>query len=267
MTTPAEYAFILAYKCWLETDAHYLDLLRGKALTKPKFDEVGLKYGITRNIKIVNVSNYIAMVNGIGPKISYGVGINLTQRAYLLAVDIQNFTACPPGNNLTTSATSKFSWFIWPDNWTMFDKFVAGAVLGASNSNSISRFLKFYLTLEQRGWTSILTCVRNKISQRNPLYKFDILLAERTIDKYLWLSYCHSKGNFTQIQKSLDNFIFALPNCLGEEVRATSLAIAPCLNSGKLLHPVTEDEKKERAGEALLIEKRLEGLMNGSVDE
>jgi hypothetical protein len=152
------------------------------------------------------------------------------------------------GERKINSAYSKLTWFLRPEDWTMFDKFVNSAVLRRNQSNmkecyeNISKF-----------WDENSSALSKKASD----HKFNPLLGLRVFDKFL---FCHGIGlygphhskegdagqmypertrceifkskNVSNLHRRLNLMIDAFPQCTARRLR--DLAEEVCEDLGKI---------------------------------
>ena len=87
---------------------------------------------------------------------------------------------------LPVSYASKLSWFFAPDDWTVFDNYVANAMGAKGNAKSgetsASRMINYYKKLQCAGFQGVV----NRVSVNLAAAKLSYLPAERIIDIYLW---------------------------------------------------------------------------------
>ncbi|MDD2875821.1 MAG: hypothetical protein PHT60_01175 [Acidiphilium sp.] len=81
------------------------------------------------------------------------------------------------------SATTKFMWFLKPDNWTVFDRFAANG-LGIPQANPQARMPNFYKAIISAGipliWTEMQDFIQNSDLPSIPAPRiFDQFLMER----------------------------------------------------------------------------------------
>ena len=147
------------------------------------------------------------------------------------------------GGRQPISAATKVLWFLRPRGWTMFDRWAALGVLGR-HANNLKCMEDFYKTLEDRGFDACLQSLREEL-QGSP---FGAQLAERVIDKYLFLVGFSRKGaeqpsdadselsGGIAASRYQDGFLQALPS----ELRAQITATAGKLNGFKALQGLCE---------------------------
>ncbi|MBZ7924364.1 hypothetical protein LAC81_26925 [Ensifer adhaerens] len=126
------------------------------------------------------------------------------------------------GNNSErqlASALSKLSWFMHPEGWTIFDKYVGAAVIGQDGSG-LAQMSAFYQKLAP-SWEA-----RSKeVCGAAELAGFHPFLGYRIIDKYL---YCHGLGMYRE------------PG----QVRKTFRLIAASTLEDKLSRPAVEEHRR-----------------------
>lgn len=91
------------------------------------------------------------------------------------------------------SALSKLSWFMGPNDWTVFDKYVGAAVLRKQGAGC-SQMQAFYSSI-----TADWPPVSQAICAAAEGVKFNPLLGLRIIDKYL---FCHGLGMYDEVETS-----------------------------------------------------------------
>jgi hypothetical protein len=95
--------------------------------------------------------------------------------------------AVEPKRRALASALSKLTWFLNPEDWTIFDKYVSAAVLRRGGAG-VDQMEKFYGDLS-KGWPDTLRKVEQEVVGRG----LDQWLASRIVDKYLFY---HGVGMF-----------------------------------------------------------------------
>ncbi len=85
------------------------------------------------------------------------------------------------------SALSKLTWFLNPEDWTIFDKYVSAAVSRCGGAG-VGLMEKFYEDLSKE-WSGTLNGIEEELKHRG----FDCWLASRIVDKYLFY---HGVGMF-----------------------------------------------------------------------
>lgn len=216
---PATSAFLVAYKWWLEQDVYFLSVLNGQPgnLNCETLRLIVNKYGASRSMKLKERNQYVTLISQINQA-------GMVSRAQQIADALANHD--PPA----VSAVTKVQWFIRPRGWTMYDKQASDAVLGPGNQPATVRMLAFYRSLHDRGWEKLLRKIR-KILRMNG---FDPLLAERTVDKFLWLTPV-DPGAEQQARHTA--FLQALPAELVERINCTSAQIKIILDQSAIRHP------------------------------
>lgn len=106
----------------------------------------------------------------------------LSDRARRCLKIAQKLRADRHTDKLQASAITKFSWFSEPADWTVYDRFVARAI-GATGKNTETRVLKFYATLEARGFPELARRVQADLDDCAPLP----LVGARVLDKLMML--------------------------------------------------------------------------------
>lgn len=92
-----------------------------------------------------------------------------------------------PKKRSLASALSKLTWFLNPEDWTIFDKYVSAAVLRRDGAG-VEQMKAFYDRLSN-DWSSTLHGIETELKNRG----FDHWLGSRIIDKYLFY---HGVGMF-----------------------------------------------------------------------
>ena len=140
------------------------------------------------------------------------------------------------------SALSKLTWFLSPEDWTIFDKFVGVAVLRKSTTSG-KQMGSYYSTLA-KNWNE----VSSGLCQAAENHGLNPLLGYRIADKYL---FCHGVGMFDpatgkldgastlrekakhpsvlSLRKSLSATEKVLSQHMGHRLRAISAEVAPIL--------------------------------------
>lgn len=220
---PVTYAFLAAYKWWLEHDAYFLGVLYGQpgVLDSARLEDVLRTYGAARSIPLDERPDYINLIANS----QQAENMALVERANLIAAALGNL------ERPAVSAFTKVSWFIWPAGWTMFDSHASQAVLGHASGAVIPRMRRFYAALAARGWGDLILSARAVLNQNG----FDERLAERMIDKYLWLQTPRADAAVQQARH--EAFRNALPQDLIDRIAAVEAGVAPLLQNANLLHP------------------------------
>lgn len=108
-------------------------------------------------------------------------------------------------------------WFLQPHGWTMFDNLAAqGLGIGYKNNNQ-RRMLKFYETLNDRGFEAVAAAIGVQIDGG----AFDFLWPERILDKYLMQ---HGRGEMVNLEKNRELACYLL--VLRADERAGLVALA-----------------------------------------
>lgn len=117
------------------------------------------------------------------------------------------------------SALSKLSWFVHPEGWTMFDKYVGAAIIGKDGSG-LAQMSAFYQKLAP-SWQacSVEICSTTKSAGFHPY------LGYRIIDKYF---FCHGLGMYSEP---------------GQGRKTTGLIASSNLEE-KLTRPAVEDHRR-----------------------
>jgi hypothetical protein len=227
---PHHYAFVLAYKCWLECDAHYHASLRGNAsaLDADWLRHIGRIYLFNRNVAEGAEAPLIDAVVHAGQ----GNDMNIEERAARLSNSLRRRGVT------SASAASKLSWFIWPSGWTMYDRLAREAVIGVRTEPALEKFERFYVALAMRGWNDLLSQVRQCIREGH----METMLAERTIDKFLMLN-SYSESAREQLVAALNNFLKALPGDLRDTIVHVDEQISTILVASQLLHRNTATDR------------------------
>lgn len=256
MSVAADYAFPLAYQWWLYVDFGYLQTINGKAfkLDGPLVREIAESYDVGRTIGGATKADADLAAGALAGMIrtsGAGDGMTLIERAARSAHALER-----KGTDLSRSpisAITKISWFVWPDGWTMFDSLTSKAVLGRSSSQ-VSHMERFYAALQVRGWLDVLRRVRERI--RAP---FDRRMAERVLDKYLFLSGLESARRKRTVA-SIDGFVAALPADLRDSVQEQCEAISDCMGGDCLLHRDTDTDMRTLNAKVAELRSFKEGL-------
>lgn len=225
---PATYAFLVAYKWWLEHDAYFLGVLHGQpgVLNPANLHDILRTYGAARSMPLDQRADYINLIANF----QQAQNMALVGRADMIAATLGN------RERPAVSAFTKVSWFIWPTGWTMFDSYASQAVLGHDNGAVMPRMCRFYAALAERGWGDLILGIRVILNENG----FDERLAERTVDKYLWLTHALHNPNpndHRDPQGRHEAFRKALPQELIVRIAAVEAGVAPLLQNSNLLHP------------------------------
>lgn len=93
-----------------------------------------------------------------------------------------------PKKRTVASALSKLTWFLNPEDWTIFDKYVSAAVLRRGGTG-VPQMAKYYNELSEK-WTDTLRAIELEVENAG----FDPWLGSRIVDKYLFY---HGVGMFS----------------------------------------------------------------------
>lgn len=232
MSAASDYAFVLAYKAWLESDAHYWRSLGGKqeVLEKWWLRKIGQVYLVNRTIPGGDEQPIIDAVTKTGQDNDMPLEERAARISGWLGANGQT----------AASAVSKISWFIWPAGWTMFDRLAARAVIGGYQGSSLAKFERFYAALAMRGWADVLASLRAILNSHG----MQPLLAERTVDKYLMLTGM-DKEQAESLIRSLESFLAELPAEFSEQLRDVSKRISAVLAPGDLLNRKTTVARRD----------------------
>ena len=265
---PEKLAFVDAWRWWFTCDHAFWSEAQNQRCVDVAFVRaVGQPYRVNRNIRVAKLDHptkiftkgeregqakqvrdpsdphalaFSIMIN----ELKYEEDASLSQRGKALAKALVEHRSAIAGT--PASAASKVNWFLRPEGWTMFDRFVSIAVLG-SHQSSVAGMEQFFDALDRRDFAKKLAEVREAIAS-----PFPKILAERVIDKYLFLMGLRysqrtlfkedadeeSEGaNDRMSLVLLNGFVSALPSPLVDQVcqQADKLAQTVCLSS--LLHP------------------------------
>lgn len=202
-------AVIDAYKWWITTDFGFLKLTgaidgdgRPTAPANASIDIARLRtiaraYSVSRNIPSdKQESQAQKIVEALAQKPSHDIfSIDVLARATALKILAESTPVTVTYEDGRTSqrelasAFSKLSWFIQPQGWTLFDKYVGAAVTG-SDRPGLQQMWDFYACLAPT-WSAVSTDICRKAGDAglNPL------LGYRIIDKYL---FCHGLGMYSE---------------------------------------------------------------------
>lgn len=111
------------------------------------------------------------------------------------------------------SAITKFSWFVRPSNWTVFDRFVANA-LKVNESTAIARMKQFYEVAHELNFLTHASVIGEVISGCQILN----LSGARVLDKLLMLRGADDIWRM-QTVSNCRNFLSILPKSLREDVK------------------------------------------------
>lgn len=120
----------------------------------------------------------------------------------------------------------------------MYDSYAAKALIGTSSETGLSRMEKFYAALAMRGWNELLGEIRLALRP----FALDPRLAERTIDKFLFL-HGMEEAALDPALAMIDGFVDALPAELRDDVIRAGEATGDALSSVRLLHRDTETDR------------------------
>jgi hypothetical protein len=235
MIDSTHHPFALAYQWWLMCDAYFVNAGLSKHLNEKWVREIGGRYLVNRTVPNGQERQFMSIVLGCGQ----GNEMQIEERAARLSLALSRqstFKKSP------ASAASKVSWFVWPQGWTMYDRYAAKAVVGSPAETGTARMELFFAALAMRGWDDILSRTRDVLRD----YSFSPLLAERAIDKYLFLQGM-SEAECETTVATTDGFVAALPHNLRDEVTRAGEAVGEVLGASGLLHRDTESDRSALA--------------------
>ncbi len=231
MVDGTHYPFALAYQWWLTCDAYFTNADLSSDLDERWLREIGKPYLVNRTIPNGREDTFIRMVKSSGQSAE----MDLEQRAARLSLALsRNFDR----QKVPASAASKVSWFAWPQGWTMYDSYAAKALIGKPTATGLARMEMFYAALAMRGWKDLLGGTRLALRP----FAFDPRLAERTIDKFLFL-HGMDEAALEPALAMIDGFVHALPAELRDDVIRAGEATGEELSSVKLLHRDTKTDR------------------------
>lgn len=212
-------------------DAHFANADLSSDLDERWLREIAKPYLVNRTITNGKEAAFVRMI-----KFSSQSGeMDIEQRAARLSLALsRNFE----GQKVPASAASKVSWFAWPKGWTMYDRFAAKALIGSPSVFGLARMEMFYAALAMRGWNDLLGKIRLALRP----FAFDSRLAERTIDKFLFLHGMEEAALEPALAR-IDGFVNALPAELRDDVIRAGEASGDELSAVKLLHRDTETDR------------------------
>ncbi len=228
-------AVVDAYKWWLNSDFRLLQLTgildhRGERTSSSvgKFDttvmrQIARSYTVSRNIpsrdKDAQADNLVEILNESAREL---VLKPFKDRASALACLIRSnpVTVIVKGKTQQrqlASAYSKLTWFLQPDDWTIFDRYVGLAVCGGG-AGGIDQMESFYAKLST-GWEE----TKSALAFASAVNGFHPLLGNRIIDKWLFLQGLSSSISGTK-RKGMS--IAAVAE-VHQSLFATKLALGP----------------------------------------
>lgn len=243
MSAAAHYSFALAYQWWLNCDSYYVAELAGRqALNAGWVRDIGETYLVNRTIAKGAEDVFAQLILHSGQ----GSDMAISERAIRLSLALERHADLKA--DTPASAASKVSWFVWPRGWTMYDRFAAKAVVGTPAESGLAKMERFYAALAMRGWDDALRQLRNVMSE----FGCPALLAERTLDKYLFLEGSGAAEGGTAIRR-IDGFLNALPGDHRDTINRAGEAVASILEPSRLLHRETRTDRIE-------LKKQLDAL-------
>ena len=217
MIDGSHYALSLAYQWWLRCDAHFAKAELSKNLDGHWVRAIGEPYIVNRTIGGGQEQAVADLVLHSGQ----GDEMDIEERAARLSLALEKRAFA---GNAPASAASKISWFVWPRNWTMYDSYAAKAVVGSPKETGLQRMERFYAALAMRGWRDALKDTRLVLAD----YGLEPLLAERAIDKFLFLHGAKAERG-DKYTAPVDSFIGALPSDLSDRIVRAGEAIGEIL--------------------------------------
>ena len=231
MIDGAHYPFALAYQWWLTCDAYFTNADLSSDLDERWLREIGKPYLVNRTIPIGREAAFVSIIKSSGQSAE----MDLEQRAARLSLALsRNFG----GEKVPASAASKVSWFVWPQGWTMYDSYAAKALIGNPSATGVARMEMFYAALAMRGWNDLLGEMRRALRP----FAFDPRIAERTIDKFLFL-HGIDEAALEPALAMIDGFVDALPAELRDDVVRAGEATGEKLSSVRLIHRDTKTDR------------------------
>lgn len=231
MIDGTHYPFALAYQWWLICDAYFANADLSSELDERWLREIGKPYLVNRTIPNGKEAAFVSMIKSSGQSAE----MDLEQRAARLSLALsRNFDR----QKVPASAASKVSWFVWPQGWTMYDSYAAKALIGNPSATGLARMELFYAALAMRGWIDLLGEMRLALRP----FAFDPRLAERTIDKFLFLHGMEEVA-LEPALAMIDGFVDALPAALRDDVVRAGEATGEELLSIRLLHRDTKTDR------------------------
>ncbi len=231
MIDGTHYSFALAYQWWLMCDAYFANADLSSELDERWLREIGKPYLVNRTIPNGREAAFVSMIKSSGQSDE----MDLEQRAARLSLALsRNFDR----QKVPASAASKVSWFVWPQGWTMYDRYAANALIGNPTASGLARMEMFYAALAMRGWNDILGEMRLALRP----FALDARLAERTIDKFLFL-HGMDDAALEPALAMIDGFVDALPADLRADVVRAGEATGEKLSSVRLLHRDTKTDR------------------------
>lgn len=206
----ATLAVIDAFRWWIHVDFGFLietgilthtgERTDNKVghLDRPLLRRIAGAYSVSRNIPAHNADAEAEKLVTLFKEKAFRSALcamDLGERGDLLAEFISASPAIlvaaeeggKPGSRQLASAISKLTWFMQPDGWTIFDKYVGVAALRKSGTGT-AQFKSFYGKLAP-SWDQTTAELKQVVVEHG----FNELLSYRIIDKYL---FCHGLGMF-----------------------------------------------------------------------
>ena len=231
-------ATIDAYKWWISTDYGFLCLTgaldnsrtpseRGTPeITRVTLRKIAKAYSVSRNIPSDEMESQAQQVVDLfmkspPPELR---SQDLLTRAKVLADLSEKTPMLVKRKGLISkrqlaSALSKLSWFVHPEGWTIFDKYVGAAIIGKDGSG-LAQMSAFYQKLAP-SWQAC----SGEICSTTKSAGFHPYLGYRIIDKYL---FCHGLGMYGELGQG----------------RKTTRLIASSTLEEKLIRPAVEDHRR-----------------------
>ncbi|TAY13746.1 hypothetical protein [Rhizobium leguminosarum] len=222
-------AVIDAYKWWISSDYGFLRLTGAiddqgnpsepgvSAICNTSLRRIAQAYSVSRNIPSDELDSQAQQVVDLfmkspPPEID---SVDLLTRAKALAALSKKTPMLVTLKNggqserQLASALSKLSWFIHPQGWTIFDKYVGAAVIGQDGSG-LAQMSAFYQKLAP-SWEASWVAVCSTADRAG----FHPFLGYRIIDKYL---YCHGLGMYREPGQGRKTFKLIAASTLEEKL-------------------------------------------------
>lgn len=261
----AQLAVLDAYKWWIVHDFGFLQLTgvldadgkrteRTGKLTGDTLRTIARAYSVNRNVPLGDDQGLANKLAGDLNNIPENhLSLSLAQRAKALctwvAVNPLEYRKRGSGeaqSKMVASAASKLTWFMAPEGWTIFDKFVGAAVLGKPGSG-VQQMRSFYKSIADT-WDEAAA----QLAHASAAHGFSPLLGARIADKFLFLNglgMMHlpegrktetvdkdageeeqlTRASVVTARSALNSFAAALPENLRQNLGSLGEAVGPTL--------------------------------------
>jgi hypothetical protein len=180
-------------RTWLGDDGPFRHMIEKQngCLDGITLRRIAIAYNVSRGIRkgadgVDHAGALAQIINNASPWPS-----DLRARAYKCLEIAKEAQSRGHTTGLQASGLTKFSWFVQPDCWTVYDRFVAGAMKVRGGAPE-AKVMQFYEELEKRGFVDVAKQVQAQVDkwQTMPLF------GARVLDKFMMLSGARETGEF-----------------------------------------------------------------------